>query len=147
MKIFTPHPNRCFASCSDGKTGEIKFTSIEILWAEWTTRNKCDKKSFIRSFTHTFKEKLSIGPSKRLVLLIVYVATSVLVSYDCDVSRGEIFSSFSCYCCCCYSRSIDAVRMRSWNFCQCFFINENQKEKGLQSQGGLKKTKEPKWAS
>lgn len=49
------------------------------------------QKSSIRSFTNTALRKLSIGPTRWLVLLIELGAASVLVSYDCDVSRGGNF--------------------------------------------------------
>lgn len=93
MKIFPPPPQTTaflLPNSAEGRTGETKFTSIKILWAEWTNSEQMRQKNIQRSFTNTAKQKLSIGPTSWLGLLIEVVAVSVLVIHDCDVSqRGK----------------------------------------------------------
>lgn len=74
---FSLHtPTAALLHAASEKTGEIKFTSIEILWAEWTTRNKCDKK--------VLYEALHIHPGKSFLL---------------DRRNDSFYWSLSCFIC------------------------------------------------
>lgn len=94
-KSFLHTPTTASFYAATEKTGEIKFTSIEILWREWTVRNEMRQKTFVRSFTYTALQKLSIGPARWLVLLIELGAVAVLVLIRLwRQSRGKFLFAF-----------------------------------------------------
>lgn len=138
-KAPSHRPLHCKHSDDDRGRKENRWNKIYV-YRRFCERNeqasekmRQKQKSFVRSSTNTSWRKLSIGPTRWLVLLIGVGLRVCRWSVHTTVTSAGV-----CWCCCCYSHSTDVALplrlFRGWwkknisHRKHFFFINEKQKE-------------------